>query len=208
MADLVEESCTPKALPAEPVFITIARMARGWDYKGHRLVFEALSCLHVEGALPAGFRWLVVGGGDARTELERLSVALGVDRYVRFIGEVPDQDARAALESSSVLVMPSAYSVDPDGVAAGEGFGIVYLEAAFAGRAAIACRLGGQTDLIDDGVSGLLVDPTPRDVAAAIRRAVTEPGLLERLGAAARARALEGFSSGAFDVRLSRWMGL
>ena len=208
MADLVEESCLPAAVPPRPVLITIARTAIGWDYKGHGLVLQALARLRDEGALPAELRWDVVGGGNGQAALARRVDALGLGRHVRFLGEVSDADARTALESSSVMVMPSAYSVGPDGVAAGEGFGIVYLEAAFAGRASIACRLGGQSDLIEDGISGLLVDPTPEDVARAIRRAITERGLLEELGAAARARALKDFTAASFDARLREWMGL
>jgi glycosyltransferase involved in cell wall biosynthesis len=208
MADLVEESCVPAALPPRPVLVTIARMDIGWDYKGHGLVLQALARLRDEGALPAELRWDVVGGGNSQAALARRVHALGLGRHVRFLGELSDADARTALESSSVMIMPSAYSVGPDGVAAGEGFGIVYLEAAFAGRASIACRLGGQSDLIEDGVSGLLVDPTPEDVARAIRRAITERGLLEELGAAARARALRDFAAASFDARLREWMGL
>ena len=47
--------------------------------------------------------------------------------------------------------MPSHFHIGGNGEATGEGFGIVYLEAALAGRASIACDQGGQTDFIVDG---------------------------------------------------------
>ena len=55
--------------------------------------------------------------------------------------------------------MPSFFSINERGDASGEGFGIVYLEAALAGRASIACEEGGQSDLIRHGETGWLIPP-------------------------------------------------
>ena len=76
--------------------------------------------------------------------------------------------------------------------AAGEGFGIVYLEAGAYGKPVVAGNVGGAVDAVRDGESGLLVDPRDeREVAAAITRLLLEPALAERLGRGGAQRARE-----------------
>jgi glycosyltransferase involved in cell wall biosynthesis len=76
-----------------------------------------------------------------------------------------------------------------------EGFGVVVIEAAAAGLPAIASRIYGVTDAVQDGVTGLLhpVAAVP-EIADAISRLTADPALRERLGGAARARVVASFS--------------
>jgi glycosyltransferase involved in cell wall biosynthesis len=70
-----------------------------------------------------------------------------------------------------------------------ETFGNVVTEAMSRGRAVVASRLGGIVDIIEDGVSGLLVAPADdRALAAGIQRLIDDPELREHLGAAAAER--------------------
>jgi glycosyltransferase involved in cell wall biosynthesis len=63
------------------------------------------------------------------------------------------------------------------------------LEAMAAGRPVVATRVGGNPEVVVDGESGLLVPPQdPEALAAAVLRLLREPGLAQRLGAAARRR--------------------
>lgn len=202
MADLVGEAEPPSEMPSVPRLITIARLDIGWGYKGHRLVIAALAGLRRQGILPAGFRWDVIGDGNDRTNLEAEASALGIADLCIFHGDLPDADLRCLLRASSAMVMPSPYSPGSGGRASGEGFGIVYLEAALAGRASIACRSGGQADLIEDGVNGVLVEPDVESIASALRRLLSDPSAFGRLGAAARARALAEFGIARFDERI------
>jgi phosphatidylinositol alpha-1,6-mannosyltransferase len=76
---------------------------------------------------------------------------------------------------------------------AGEGFGIVYLEAGAYGKPVVAGNVAGALDAVVDGENGLLVDPTdPAAVARAITRLLVDEELAGRLGAggASRARSL------------------
>jgi glycosyltransferase involved in cell wall biosynthesis len=85
-----------------------------------------------------------------------------------------------------------------------EGLGITgtIREAMALGRPVVASSAGGNPELVQDGVSGLLVPPRdPPAVAAAIRRLVLDPALGSRLGTAARERVSRGFST---EVRLDR----
>lgn len=71
-----------------------------------------------------------------------------------------------------------------------ESFGIVALEAAAAGQAAVVSDLGGLSDIVHDGETGLLVPPGDREaLRAALAALCADPALRERMGAAARERA-------------------
>jgi glycosyltransferase involved in cell wall biosynthesis len=85
-----------------------------------------------------------------------------------------------ALDESTCLVLPSR----------SEGMGRVLVEAFCRGRAVVGSRVGGIPDLVEDGVSGLLVDA--KDTAGlgdALRRVLTDRELAERLGRGAHASA-------------------
>jgi len=101
----------------------------------------------------------------------------GLGSRVRLAGELSDADLEATLRASHILAVPSRY----------EGFGIVYLEGMSFGLPAIASRAGGATDFVDDGESGILVDPDdPTAVARALTRLCTDRDRLATMGRRAR----------------------
>jgi len=76
-----------------------------------------------------------------------------------------------------------------------EGFGIVYLEANSFGKPVIAANVGGVPDAVEDGVSGLLVNPENEDeIAGAIIKLFCDDNLREKLGRQGKARAEEKFN--------------
>lgn len=208
MADLIDASAAPAPLPSGLRLLTVARLDASERYKGHRLVLQALERLLLRGALPADWQWRVVGDGNDRLALEQESERLGLRPWVRFLGGLGDGDLRRELRGCSLLLMPSAYGIEADGRACGEGFGIVYLEAAQAGRASIACCQGGQTDLIVDRHNGWLIEPRADALAALLAELATRPEELVRAGAAARSCAQENFSAWCFQARLMQSLGL
>ena len=132
-------------------------------------------------------RWVVVGEGSLRSELEALARAEGVADWVTFTGSVADEARDAWLDKSDVFVMPSRLV---PGSLGGEGFGIVYLEAGAHGLPCVAANVGGSTDAVLDGETGLLVDPTSHTaVADAIVTLLLDHELRSRLGEAGRAYA-------------------
>ncbi|HEY2543958.1 MAG TPA: glycosyltransferase, partial [Gaiellaceae bacterium] len=91
---------------------------------------------------------------------------------------VPSEGVAGALDEAAVFVLPSF----------SEGLPRVAMEAFARGRGVVGARAGGIPDIVEDGVSGLLVAPDdPEALAAALVRALSEPGLAESLGAAALA---------------------
>jgi phosphatidylinositol alpha-1,6-mannosyltransferase len=135
-----------------PTILTIARLED--RYKGHDVVMRALPLIR---ARVPDVRWVIVGEGPLRRGLERLATAQGVADSVEFTGPLPDEDRDAWLERATVFTMPSRL---PAGRFAGEGFGIVYLEANARGVPVVAGNVGGALDAVEHERTGLLVDPT------------------------------------------------
>jgi phosphatidylinositol alpha-1,6-mannosyltransferase len=172
-------------LPSErPTVLTIARLED--RYKGHDVMLRALPL--VRAAVP-DVQWTVIGDGPLRSGLERLAAANGIDRSVTFLGSVSDEERNSWLRRADVLAMPSRL---PDGDFAGEGFGIVYLEAATFGKPVLAGNVGGALDSVADGESGLLVNPADHvAVADALTRLLLDRELAQQLGATGADRARE-----------------
>ncbi len=131
----------------------------------------------------------VVGDGPLRPFLEQLARELGVASVTTFYGTVTDAQRDAILSRASVFAMPSRI----EGGGAGEGFGIVYMEAGARGLPVVAGNVGGALDAIIDGETGLLVDPESAEVVAdALIALLHDPERGRRMGRAGweRARSL------------------
>ncbi len=146
-------------------------------------------------ALPAirarvpGVRWVVVGDGPLRAELEARAARLGIRDIVTFAGAVSDAERDAWLDRAHVFAMPSRL---PPGGAGGEGFGIVYLEAGAHGLPVVAGAAAGAVDAVLDGETGLLVAPNdPAAVAGAIADLLLDRDRARRLGEAGARRAAQ-----------------
>ena len=128
-------------------------------------------------------RFMIVGDGPERPQLERLVDELGVANAVEFAGYQPSP--RQFIEAMDVVVIPSIY--DP--------FPLVTLEVMEAGRAVVGSAVGGIPEAVEDGRTGLLVPPRqPAALAGALGRLLDEPQLRREMGAAGRVRAHKLFS--------------
>ena len=165
-----------------PTLLTIARLED--RYKGHDVLIRALPLIRAE--VP-DVQWAVIGEGPLRSGLEQLAASHGVEDSIHFLGAVSDEERNSWLRRSHLLAMPSRL---PDGDFAGEGFGIVYLEAGAYGKPVLAGNVAGALDAVADGESGLLVDPGDHlAVAEGITRLLRDRELAQRLGAAGAERA-------------------
>ena len=129
-------------------------------------------------------RVVVAGDGPERAALEDLAAARLGPRAT-FLGRLPDETIPDVYAAADLFCLPSKL----------EGFGLVYIEAAYHGVPSIGTRVGGVPDVIVDGETGLLVPvgDVPA-LAAALARLRDDPALRQRLGAAARTRAYAEFT--------------
>ena len=191
----------PEPLPAQAQglrMLTVARMAADERYKGHDLIIEALCLLNTD-----NWQWQIVGIGEDQPRLRALVNKFGLAERVCFSGPLNDDQLRQAYQDCNLLVMPSSYGLRTDGSATGEGFGITYLEAAMAGRPSLAFIEGGQSDLIQAGNTGWLVQPNVEDLLTNLQSIINNPHELARRGAAAQKYADALYTYHNFQNRLA-----
>jgi glycosyltransferase involved in cell wall biosynthesis len=123
-------------------------------------------------------RCTVVGDGPERAALERQSTALAVDDVVRFTGQVSGPDLARLLRAARILVLPSVR----------EGYGMAVAEAQAAGVVPVVVRapFSAASELVQDGIDGILVEPTVGSIAAGIASLLADDDRLVRIAAAAR----------------------
>ncbi len=148
---------------------------------------------------------VIVGAGQDRSRLEKMTQELGVADRVAFVGWVPPQEVTNYLAAADAFVGPSKRG--PDGVT--EAQGLTFIEAMLAGTPVIATRLGGILDAVKHEETGLLVsEGAPHEIVAAVERLVKEPRLAARLAEAGRRLAQTKFtrsaSAGAFAELLEK----
>ena len=172
-----------KPKPATPkekiIVLTVGRLH---PRKGQLLTLQALQMLPPQIRSRLEY-WIV--GGDSRGGYEaqlRSAVALQPELAVRFFGNLPDDELAGVYDRADIFAMTSVnhgHSV--------EGFGLVYLEAAAHGLPVVAHDVGGVSEAVIEGVTGLLVPPhRPVQLAAAFEKLIHDPQLRRRLGTAGR----------------------
>ena len=174
----------------EHVVLSVGRLSRE---KGHADLLRAAAALAKLPGTPP-FRIVIVGDGPERSSLTRLASQLGIDKQVTLAGF--QRDTATYYSLASVVAVPSHSEGSPN----------VVLEAMAAGLPIVANSVGGIPEILQDGITGLLVPARKPDwMARAIRRTLCEPELRNRLAQAARARALSDYSADVYTRRLVRF---
>jgi glycosyltransferase involved in cell wall biosynthesis len=124
----------------------------------------------------AGMHVVVGGSGPERGEIEERIRRDRLDN-VHLLGFIPDFDLPDYYRAADVFVLPTRTA---------EGFGLVLMEAAATGVPSVATDSGAPREIVDDGVTGLLVPPgAPVELASAISRLRAAPELLASMSRAA-----------------------
>jgi glycosyltransferase involved in cell wall biosynthesis len=157
--------------------VSLGRLRR---QKGHDVALRAMT--EIAAAEPRA-RMLVVGDGPERARLEKLHARLGLAGRAIMTGQ--REDVPGILAAADCLVAPSRY----------EGFGLAVAEAMAAGAPVVASRVDSIPEIVEDGVSGLLVRPgDARDLARGVVRVLGDAELARSLGERGRARVAERFT--------------
>jgi glycosyltransferase involved in cell wall biosynthesis len=127
--------------------------------------------------------FLVIGGGSLQHDLKREAQSLGIAGRVIFTG--PRRDVPRLLATCDVSVLSSLK----------EGMSNTILESMAAGKPMVATRVGGNVELIQEGVTGFLVPPRdPAALATAVYKILADPVLAQHMGRQAKARIARHFS--------------
>lgn len=167
---------------------TIGVIGRLEPQKGHTILLEA--ALRVTQKLPRA-RFLVIGDGPLRTELEAQRTRLGLDDRVIFTGVL--RDIPAVLAALDVVTFPSLW----------EGLPVGLLEAMAMERPVVATAVGGIPGVLGDGRSGVLVSAgDPDDLSRGLLQVLGDPVLAQRLGTQARQIVRQRYSAETMHRRI------
>lgn len=164
--------------PAVPIVGTVANLDR--PVKRVDLFVEAAALVARD---VRDVRFVVVGDGPLRPGLVELARARGLGDRVEFVGSMADPSEIVARFDVGVMCSDS------------EGFSNAILEFMVAGVPTVARRVAGNIELVESGVTGVLVDSAePSDVARAILTLLRDEGARRRMGETARRRARETYT--------------
>jgi len=163
-----------------PLVLGLSRLV---PRKGFDVLIDAVAGLDSRVQLAVG------GAGRDARRLARRADERGITDRCTFLGRVPDADLADLYGCADVFAMLCR---ERWGGLETEGYGIVFVEAAACGVPSIAGRSGGSHEAVVDGETGFVVDPHDTGgVRAALDRLLGDDALRERLGAAARKRAVD-----------------
>jgi glycosyltransferase involved in cell wall biosynthesis len=167
-------------IPEDSPIITV--LSRLNELKGIPYFLDALPA--VLARFPNA-RFLIVGDGPARIDLEAYAQTKGFGRAAIFTGV--RMDVPRILQETSISVLPSL----------SEGFSNVLIESMAAGVPVVATNVGGNPEIVDDGTTGFLVPPRDANaLATAMIKLLSDPESATRMGSAGRDRIERRFSMG------------
>jgi glycosyltransferase involved in cell wall biosynthesis len=183
----------------DPVIILC--VARLVEKKGTDVLLEALA------RLPKDLNWkfVQVGGGPLKGELERRARALGIAQRIEWRGPLAQDRLLEEYRKADLFALASRIARDGDR----DGLPNVLAEAHSQELACIATRISAIPELVREGVTGVLVDENdPAALARALEALIADPARRRALGAAGQARVHGEFALEANLERLAQKLGL
>ncbi|MEX2054988.1 MAG: glycosyltransferase family 4 protein [Candidatus Andersenbacteria bacterium] len=169
-----------------PYILSVARLI---ERKGLAELIEAFAQL--DQTKFGQYRLVIVGEGPQKESLKELADNSFITKSVAFLDNVPDQDLPALYQAAEFLALtPKEVAGDR------EGFGIVYLEAAASGLAALATKSGGAAEAVVDQSTGLVVEPEIPAIKAGLEQLLEHFDKRQQMADAGRKRAQEQFRWG------------
>jgi phosphatidyl-myo-inositol dimannoside synthase len=182
---------TPPLPAGHQVLLTVGRLISAEPGKGVDSVIRVLPDVLKE--VP-NLLYVVVGEGDLKRRLEELSQESPARDHILFVGKLKLEQLRHYYSRCDIYIMPSRQ----------EGFGLVFLEAMALGKPVIAGDCGGAPEIVQDGLTGFLVNPDDRDeLAERLIRLLQDEGLRKRMGDAGRQHVEESYTFPRFQERLA-----
>ena len=171
--NLVDKLKDKYDLAGKKVILTVGRLV---ERKGQDKIIEALP--EVIKKIP-DLKYIIVGRGEYQEHLQKIARQLNIEDKIIFVTRAEDDELNAWYQICDIFVMVSRILNQSDR----EGFGIVYLEAAYFQRPSIAGKFGGAMEAVINGETGLLVDShSPAEIAQAIIKLLQDDDLRKHLG--------------------------
>jgi glycosyltransferase involved in cell wall biosynthesis len=184
---MVEAGLPIDRVHVKPNFYAGNPEAVPWRQRGDYVVFVGRLSIEkgVEDLIRAWLKWgesglelRILGDGPLRESLQKMASSLPGVR-IRFFGQLPAVDAERQIAEAQLLVLPSVWY---------ETFGLVILEAFAYSTPVAVSNIGALPSIVQHGISGVVFEPgNPESLLQQVRTAWETPGMLERLGAGARA---------------------
>jgi phosphatidylinositol alpha-1,6-mannosyltransferase len=196
--DFLRMAADSAALPLPPEFphgrilLTVGRWAASERYKGLDELIRVVPQLR---ANVPDLQLVAIGGGDDHPRLQAIATDLGVADRVHFLERLSREQIAACYARADVFALPST----------GEGFGLVFLEAMAFAKPLVGAACGGTTDVVEDGVNGILVPPG--DFAAlvhSLERLLCDDSLRAKLGRRGAEIVRQKYQFNVFDSELER----
>lgn len=177
----------PCLSPVSPLSIcTISRLV---EKKGYDVMLKALGLVKQAGV---DFQFDIFGTGEMRDELDLLAESLDIDKNIVFHGALPQNVIRERLLKKGLFLCGAKISKNGDR----DGIPNSLAEAMSMELAAVATKVSGIPELIEDGRSGLLVEPNnPQQMAEAVLKLARNPDWTDKLAKAGRERVKLVFNS-------------
>lgn len=167
---------------------TILSLCRLEERKNIAACVRACAVLHREG-IP--FRYMIAGRGPEYDTIRALVNELDLADVVQVLGRVSADRVAELYREADIFLHPQ---IEVDGARDFEGFGITIADAMAQGIAVIAGNAGGPAEIIEDGVTGLLVNgERDQEIVAALRRLLMTSVTRDRLASRGRKQALDYF---------------
>lgn len=145
--------------------------------KARKGLFDLIQCASYVSKIRPSTKFILCGRGPYRKKIERAVENMGLEKQVVFSGYVSRNDLINLYQNATVQVVPSHY----------EGMPTVLLEGMSCGLPVVATDIGGNNEVVNSGVNGLLVPPkSPEVMAEAIVRLLDDVSFRENMGKVAR----------------------
>jgi phosphatidyl-myo-inositol dimannoside synthase len=192
LAAVPEELPLPAEFPQGRVVLTVGRWIGSERYKGAGELIGAVAALRT--SVPS-LHLVAIGAGDDLPRLRMTAHDLGVADRVHFLENLAREQIAACYATAEIFALPSA----------GEGFGLVFLEAMAFSKPVVGASCGGTTDVIKDGVNGLLVPPgNVEQLAQALGRLLKDESLRACLGGRGGEMVRQQFRFEVFQTEVER----
>lgn len=184
--DLTRFPDAPNRAPTRIGTIRLLSVGRLVEKKGFDRLIDALALLPGD----LDWRWVHIGGGELKTEMQDRAVRAGISDRIDWLGALNQPEVVEQMRTADIFVLPSRIAKSGDR----DGLPNVLMEAASQKLAIISTPVSAIPEFIDTGVHGILSDDAPEPLSAAILNLALDPAKRSQMAEAANLRLRQDFT--------------